>query len=126
MQNEEIFSGIFYSADNGAARDVQSKAISSLNGKTFQLFVDVSEVDSNTRLKVKAQYSADGSRWVDASATTIDTGSGTDAAVQVYAGDNGSDLIGAFLRFTIIVEERTAVGSRLSLTATARVVVKPF
>lgn len=118
---------IFKSNEDGSTRATLGASIpAALLAKAAIVYLVISDVDANTRVKVGWAHSADGVNWYTETASIVDTGAGSDAAKGVYVGDTGSTAFGAFLRFRISVEERVTPNSLVTCTATLHVVLKPF
>lgn len=126
MQNVVAWSGsVMQSNSDGSARKAISGPIPVLGAKSMEVYLNVTEVDSDTEIIVKWSKSADGVRWYDISSAIIDTGAGADAETKVYVGDNGSTLLGAFVRLGVTVVKRSNATLHTA-TLSVHAVLKPF
>ena len=97
-----------------------------LAAKTIKLYLWLESVDSNVRVQVGWAHGADGVNWYKEAASIVDTSAGTDAAKGMYDGDDGDTKFGAYVRFWITVEERSAPSSLVTVQASLQAVFKPF
>lgn len=117
----------FYSNESGGPKAVIGEPIGvALNAKTVQLYLWVSNVDANARLKVMWNHSADGVNYYGESTAILDSGAGAEATATMYVGDSGSTVFGAFVRFSVTVEEFATPNSLVSATCSLHAVFKPF
>lgn len=78
----------------------------SAGAQSIRVYVDITTVDSNSRLIVNGQYSIDGRNWVDF-ASLLNPGTGLGAAGRTlfyYAGGPGGEEFGPFVRYGMSVE----------------------
>ena len=117
----------FYSDENGGAKAVIGSPIGvALNAKTVQLYLWISNVDANARVKVMWNHSADGVNYYGESTAIVDTGAGSAATATMYVGDSGATLFGAFVRFSVTIEEFATPNSLVSANVSLHAVFKPF
>ena len=126
MQDITVFAATLLTGNaDGSAKKTISTSFSTLGAKSMEIYLLVTEVDADTEIIIKWSKSADGINWYDISSAIVDTGAGADASKGVYIGDNGSTLVGAFVRLGITIVKR-ANATIHTATVTVNAVLKPF
>ena len=85
-----------------------------LNAKTLTVFLEIIEVDTDTKIWVEYEDSADGVAWNAFAQTLIDTAGPSqdqDATVGVISGSSTSEF-GAWVRLKVTTEQRSTTRIR--------------
>lgn len=127
MQTETIFENRTFQSDGAtSSRDYTSKPTNApANAKHMIAFLDINSLDSNVRIQVDYEDSADGVNWHNKTTTVLDTGDTTAADIDVYRGSVGESF-GAWARFNVRISPLSGAGGPVEANASLKVVFKPF